>query len=200
MFGSLFARGRKENGSLIQKREQDSSGEEGLWSFRSWKRRVSRISFPRWTYEILARAIHQEYIIARMKAGIPADPSLVRWEQVPESLKESNRRQADTIGLKLDRFRCIIDPLRDWDAPVFEFSPEEVEDLARLEHARWLSERQMGGWRFDPLRKDLSRKATPALVPWEQLPEDAKRVTRESIRNLPLSLAEIDSGYAAPVQ
>jgi voltage-gated potassium channel Kch len=178
-------------GSFIQERAPDASRGEGLESFPLLEKTCQPDLLLGGTCEVLARAIHEEYTSVQVEGGKAADPARVRWEKLPEALKESNRRQADSIGAKLGRFRCIIEPLRDWDAPAFEFSSEEVEVLARLEHARWLSERRRGGWRFDPLRKDLDKKATPALVPWEQLTEDAKHISRESVRNLPHLLADI---------
>ncbi len=181
-------------GSFLQKRVPDSSRGEGLESFPLLEKTCQPDLLVGGTYEVLARAIHEKYITTQLKAKPAVDPALVPWEHLPEALKESNRQQADSIGTKLNRFRCILEPLRDWDASIFKFSPQEEEVLARMEHDRWLSERRQRGWKHNALGKDLKGKASPALVPWEQLGEEAKRIDRESIQNLPLFLAEIGLG------
>jgi hypothetical protein len=55
------------------------------------------------TTEILARAIHEEYVRDQMQKGESraTDRSLVPWKHLAENLKESNRSQAEHIGSKL---------------------------------------------------------------------------------------------------
>jgi hypothetical protein len=76
--------------------------------------------------EILARSIHEEYLTHQKKTAkmFSKNPSNVPWEELPEGLKESNRLQADHIGVKLKAIDCGIAPLTDWDAIFFEFSTE----------------------------------------------------------------------------
>jgi hypothetical protein len=56
--------------------------------------------------------------------------------------KESNRRYADHISLKLQAVDCYLAPLQDWDALEFQFTTLEVETLAEMEHERWVQERR----------------------------------------------------------
>ncbi|MCI0856651.1 MAG: NAD-binding protein, partial [Chloroflexi bacterium] len=95
------------------------------------------------TYEILARAAHEEYVQAQEREGYTneTNPSLVAWDDLPETLKESNRDQASHIAVKLSAVGCAIIPWADWDAASFKFTPEEVERLAKMEHERWNAER-----------------------------------------------------------
>ncbi len=143
------------------------------------------------THEILARAIHEDYVRHQEKLGQSpkTNPSMVPWEKLPENLKESNRQQSDHLGLKLAAVGCAIAPLTDWDAEFFEFTPEEVETLAKMEYERWREEREREGWKQAPAPKDLDKKTTPHLSSWEQLGEDVKELDRNTVRGLPRFLA-----------
>jgi hypothetical protein len=144
------------------------------------------------THEILARAIHQEYVDAQKQLGQTpeANPLLVPWDELPEALRESNRRQADDIGKKLTAIQCGMEPLTDWNAEMFSFTPGEVELMASMEHERWLQERCQEGWTFAPGPKNLDCKTNPALLNWEELPEDLKDYNRVAVHSLPVFLAK----------
>ncbi|MFQ5864543.1 MAG: NAD-binding protein [bacterium] len=144
------------------------------------------------THEILARAIHEDYVYKQRKEGQTpqTNPSMVPWEELPEQLKESNRRQADHIGIKLQAIGCGIAPLTDWDAELFEFTEEEIELMAEMEHERWMSERLQAGWRYAPGEKNIKKKTSPYLVPMQELPEEIKELDRNTVRELPLFLAQ----------
>jgi hypothetical protein len=145
--------------------------------------------------EILARAIHANYVSNRRRAGesVETNPSMVDWERLPESLKESNRAQATDICRKLEAIGCDIVPMTDWDAEPVAFTTDEVETLAPGEHERWRKERQAAGWKWAAAR-DEERKESPYLVDYEDLPEDVKEIDRASVRGIPEFLAEI--GFA----
>lgn len=140
--------------------------------------------------ETLARAIHEDYVRKQAEEGhTPADnPSMVPWDELPEHLKESNRRQAGDIGNELGAIGGSVAPLSDGGQDSFAFGSVEVELLARMEHDRWWRERESGGWRFAPV-KDVERKESPYLVPWEELPEDVRELDRNAVRAIPDVLA-----------
>lgn len=144
------------------------------------------------THEVLARATHESYVREQRDRGATQEtnPSMVPWEKLPESLKDSNRRQADHIGVKLKAIDCRIAPLDDWLAQLLSFTDEEVEQLARMEHARWMAERINQGWRYGP-DKDVQKKTSPFLIPWEdpKLLEETKDLDRLVARELPAFLA-----------
>ncbi len=144
------------------------------------------------THEVLARAIHEEYRIKQGRENDipPADPVLAPWDALPEIYKESNRRQADHIGIKLQAIGCGISSLRDPDAEAFAFSNAEIETLAAMEHERWLQERLRQGWRFTAGKKDSAKKLSPYLVSYRELPGDIKELDRNTVRKLPLFLAK----------
>jgi hypothetical protein len=145
------------------------------------------------TLELLARAIHDRYLdqskqLTQMDAE---NPSRVKWEDLPDQLKESNRKQADHISLQLRRVQCEIVPQTDWDSKPFEFSSAEIEKLAIHEHIRWLDERTRQGWKYTKDLKDIRKKKTPNLVVWEDLPDEMKELNRAAVREIPALLAQV---------
>ena len=149
-------------------------------------------------HEILARAIHDDYVRRQKLAGATpvTNPSMVAWDDLPEDLKESNRYQADHIEVKLAAIGCGLQSLSDWKAVSFERLPEDVKEvfdierLARMEHERWCEERLRQGWSYAPGEKDLKKKTSPHLVPWEKLSEEIREYDRDTVRGLPSFLAQ----------
>lgn len=144
------------------------------------------------TYETLARAFHEEYVRNEVDKGATSqiNPSLVPWEKLPESLKESNRGEAEHIRAKLEAIGCDVTMTSDWNPPLFEFSREEIEEMARMEHERFVRERLHAGWVYGDA-KDLAKRISPTLVPWNELSEEEKEVDRNLIRVLPRFLARV---------
>jgi hypothetical protein len=136
----------------------------------------------------LARALHQHYVEAcRANGDTPhTNPSMVAWEQLPQRLKESNYEQADHIGVKLDAIDAVIVPALDGLAP-FELQPSEVEQLAELEHDRWMRSQLAIGVVLGSAR--VPGVTHPDLKPWDDLDEPAREKDRTFIRALPELLA-----------
>ena len=139
----------------------------------------------------LARAIHEAYIDQQKALGRTpqTNPSMVPWEALPEGLKDSNRQQADHIPVKLRAVGCRAEKVEGTPA-AFAFTPEEVEVLAAMEHARWNAERFLAGWTCGPER-DPVRKISPYLVDWDQLPENIKKYDRDTVQSIPDYLARV---------
>jgi hypothetical protein len=143
--------------------------------------------------EVLARAMHDDYLRRERERGQTPDtnPSMVPWEALPETLRESNRDQAAHIGTKLRALRREIRPAVAEDRPeTLRFTDEEVEALSRMEHDRWWREREAAGWTPGDV-KDAEAKRSPYLIPWEELSEEKREVDREFVRALPLFLARV---------
>lgn len=150
--------------------------------------------------EELAQSVHADYVRRRREEhgsaqgpSLADDPALLPWSSLPESLKESNRDQAADIGRKLALVKCHLVPSAGWDAVPREFTPDEVELLARAEHDRWADERKRAGWQWGPVR-DVEAKRNPDLVGWEELSERSRDLDRDAVRAIPLFLARL--GYA----
>jgi hypothetical protein len=140
--------------------------------------------------EILARVKHAHYIeCERERGAVDGNASCVPWDRLDESLKESNRLFADSIGRKLAAAGCVLVPAPlDGPKPIFAFSADEVEELARAEHERWCDDLVGEGWRWGRA-KDPERRLHPSLVPWSELTEEERDKDREPVRELPRMLA-----------
>lgn len=144
------------------------------------------------TNEIIAHATHDAYVREQTRLGhaLEDNPSMVAWDELPDTLKSSNRRLADHISTKLKAVNCDVAPLHDWDRRLFEFTEPEIEKLAEMEHERWVEEREADGWRYTDGEKDIESKLSPYLAPWEDLTEEVKGYDRDTIKYLPTFLAK----------
>jgi voltage-gated potassium channel Kch len=145
--------------------------------------------------ELIARAKHDDYVARALAEGdSPRDnPSLVPWERLPESLRESNRLFARSVAAKLSEVGARIAPLRGSAEGELVLDDARLEELARSEHDRWMADLEAEGWRHTSGPKDAERKLHPLLVPWEQLSEPERDKDRDSYRALPVVLAR--AGY-----
>lgn len=135
------------------------------------------------SYERIAEAIHRRWRGLQIAEGKPAPA----WRELDDSRRDSNRAQARDIVAKLHRIGCTIGPLRDWGAAQFEFTKDEVEELAVAEHDRWVAERIASGWRPGP--KNVEQRITPYLVPFDELPADIADYDRSAVLGIPGALA-----------
>lgn len=142
--------------------------------------------------DVLARAIHEEYVRNQTARGETKETNstLVDWEELPDHLRESNRSQALHIVEKLKAIGCDVTELDDGDVAGFEFTPQEIERLARMEHERWVEERLANGWTVGP--KGIDRKTHPLLcASYEELPEEEREKDRDAVRRTPKILAKV---------
>lgn len=144
------------------------------------------------TGELLARALHAEYLRSALEHGQTGDAnsSLLAWDALPERLRCSNRRAADDVRQQLAAIGYDLLPLVDWTARPVVFSDDELDRLSSLEHERWRRERVSLGWRLSE-RKDESARTHPDIVPWERLGEESREANRAAMRKRPELLARL---------
>ncbi len=144
------------------------------------------------THELVARAIHEEYIERQKKAGATpeSNPSMRPWDELPHRLKDSNLRQVEDIWKTLHLIHCTIGLSISGREPLFSFTDSEIEFLAEKEHERWVDERVRKGWIYGKVRDD-QRKIHDCIVPWAQLPESQRQKDRNAIQALPPILAKV---------
>jgi hypothetical protein len=143
----------------------------------------------------LARIIHEDYVSTSLKTGHRLHPSMRSWEDLDASYKESNISQAmyAEFILRSVGYR-IVPKSRARRHPSFRTDEFEkrVEDMAELEHGRYMVERLSSGWRQGP--DDPAAKKNPSLISWEELPDGMKRFDRIAVKNFPRVLSA--AGFA----
>ncbi len=146
------------------------------------------------THEVLARALHEAFLRSRRESRQEGrhytehTSTEVPWEKLREEFKESNRNRADRICKQLEAVECSIEPLRDLNPESFSFTDDEIELMAKMEHEDWRKDMVSKGWKHASVRNDRKR-TTPYLVLWEDLPEEAKKLTRDTVGVYPAVLA-----------
>jgi ppGpp synthetase/RelA/SpoT-type nucleotidyltranferase len=141
-------------------------------------------SFNERVLEEMAMAFHENYIAS--SAGRLPD-NMKPWPKLKETYKRANTEQARYAVQILESSGFHV---REAESPSLfqDFSDDDVERMAEMEHGRWNMERLRDGWRFGP--RDDARKLHDCLVPWPQLPEDIKKYDRAAARSFPSILAK----------
>jgi hypothetical protein len=134
--------------------------------------------------ERMAMANHAQHVKEQMGKKDPSDPTMQPWENLREDFKESSRNQVKQIPEKFQRIGFDLMPFVEKPEKRFEFTEEQVEILAEMEHERWVAERLKEGWIYGSLR-DPVKKISPYLVPWSELTEEVKDWDRNPIRKIP---------------
>ena len=148
--------------------------------------------------EKLAMEIHQLYIDTttaqyddKIANGVEIDEDLKKkyenltsFEDLPSQLKISNFRQARSIPIKLNVIGCELANLSDEREAIYEFSDDEVLELAIIEHEEWCSEKISNGWIYGE-EKDIENRVTPYLVPWDVLAPEIQQYDIDPVKNIP---------------
>ena len=145
--------------------------------------------------DILAKSLHENYIENRISGGSSSnnDQSMVAWEDLDSIYKNKNYQQVDNLLMLTSDFGFQITPLIDWDAPSYNFASEIVDQMAEKEHELWMADCTKEGWMYQPGEKDLRTKTNPALINWNDLPDQERQKNRDYVRNIPKLLAK--AGY-----
>lgn len=133
-----------------------------------------------------ARLIHEAYCVEDDRA-CAIDPERKRsasnrpWEQLPETLRNANRRPADHFEVKLRALGLAL--VRKDDAAPARLTKHELDLLARMEHDRWWADRALDGWRHGDVRND-QQKEHPDMVPYQKLNEATRQKDRDNVRTM----------------
>lgn len=180
--------------------------------------RVHQLELDGEILECLAEAAHAVYCEEQTALGwkyglrkneaTKENPSLVEFNELPEEEKEQNRRQVVDIPGKLANAGCYMVPARGGE-PAFAFPDDILEELACMEHTRWMRQKTADKWRY-AAKTDKPMKLHNCLLPWrdgdlaayagfahhlgtEELPEHEKEKDRAAIRQIATILAQ--AGY-----
>ena len=146
-------------------------------------RPVNCAQIPDGAAELLARAVHADYLAKMRTAGKTNHPSAVEWDDLSEEFRDSNRAQARNIGEKLNMAGLAFGA---GDTPfpsVEELDEQTTLLLAQGEHIRWMQEKLANGWTYAPER-DNDLKHHPCLVPYDALPAEEQQKDIDVVRNM----------------
>jgi hypothetical protein len=142
--------------------------------------------------DVAARAFCEAY-----RASLPAaerdDPgnrSAFTWDRLDETYRQANRDAVAHIAAKLasagipaERWRGVDGLPRLTEAERLFHGHSDLENLARLEHERWMAQRRMDGWRSSTApSKDEARRLHPSLQAYDALTEQVKEYDRVFVR------------------
>jgi hypothetical protein len=179
----------------------DGSQPAGLLSFGATYDFAGAIGLFDSRTDHLPRLVHEAYRNAAPGHAVANLP----WDQLTEEMRESNRRLMIHLPAKLAS--AGLD-LTDWlgsglspgalAIPDLRRDPERLEQLAALEHSRWMAERRLSGWQHGE-RRDNLRRRHPDLVPYSALPEDSRRFDREIVLATLEAVSRLGEGQGAGV-
>ncbi len=132
--------------------------------------------------EMLAKAIHEDYIAARKKRNEPIRVA-EKFEDLDDSARYSNLRQAMNIGKKLQKVGYVLVSQDANGKGITQFDDDTIEQYAILEHDDWMEGKIKDGWSYAPTRDD-SQKKHNCLIPWNQLSDMYKGYDRDVARNV----------------
>lgn len=142
--------------------------------------------------DAVARAIHERFVqklLATSQRTPANDPALRDWHDLREDIRESNRLQADHIGVKLRALGCQMVKATEPGAAVETLEPDEIACLAPVEHERWNAERWLAGWRYGtPSNKE--RRISENLKPWKELDGSIRQYDEDAVADIPAVLRQ----------
>ena len=139
--------------------------------------------------EIIAKAIHEQYLIDSKGKDPKKFPAMKSWDNLDKEYKNSNRQFANQIPEKMYMIGCSLNEVIGVEPDVIEFRKEEIEELAKNEHERFVAERLRNGWKYGDKRSDVD-KIHPLLKDWSKLNDDEKIQNRKMVIRIPKYLAK----------
>ncbi|MCD6217180.1 hypothetical protein J7L05_04895 [bacterium] len=148
------------------------------------------MKLPEEIREKLAKYVHSRYRAIYPPQLILTPESMVDWDDLSDELKESNRLNVDNIVQKLNEIGFVIEEVDTETKTLKPFTDEQIEIMAEMEHARWMAEKMVAGWKYGK-HKDIGKKEHPSIVSWRELSDAMKDIDRNLIKNMPWFPAEL---------
>jgi hypothetical protein len=74
------------------------------------------------------------------------------------------------------------------NAEPIDFTPDEIEVMAKIEHEEWVAYYLKNRWEYAPGPKNSDNKTHSCLVPWEELSEEERQKDRDTVQKIPIYL------------
>ncbi len=137
--------------------------------------------------DAMARTLHNAYLRSQLLQGSSPDSnaSLAAWADLPAHKKKANQHAAAHIDVKLRICNCKVCEKDDaLSEAIFPPDRKTLDQLAELEHRRWMAEKYIVGYSYGRVR-DEERMWHPDLISWEELSEVDREKDRDTIRQIP---------------
>jgi len=121
-----------------------------------------------------------------------ADPKSASWADLQESYRRACRNRVIGLLVKIRQLTaCEREKLLNSDPAVIRIALGTgfVEELAEMEHNRWMAERLMDGWRWG-VERDNMKKFHPDILPYQQLRESVKELDRNVVEQIAMLLRD----------
>ena len=166
---------------------------------------VQQLELTDETLDKLAILFHEYFSVQQKKRGYvdgevtdektKKHSSLKDFYKLPDDEQEQNRDTARHIYSKLAASGFIMIPARS-NQQSFTFPGTFLEELAIMEHERWMRMKFADGWEWAPETDKVNKKHAD-LIPWEELEKrsdtTAQDKDRDFVRAIPGILAK--AGY-----
>ena len=116
----------------------------------------------------LAKLAHAQYRSQQPPERLERDPACAPWDRLLPVFRASNRAQADDIPNKLAMLGLRVERLDAGGRPL-RLNERQIQQLAEMEHGRYVFDRLEAGWRHGD--RDANRGRSPYFVPWSELTE-----------------------------
>jgi hypothetical protein len=116
-------------------------------------------------------------------------PTLEPWILLPGEVQDDNRSVVDHINIKLRSFGQLNEPRHytDHKGANIDYSflddPQKVNQLAEMEHRRWMANKFLCGWEYGK-KRDVKTKRHESLTNFEDLDSWIQEIDRLQIMDL----------------
>ncbi len=134
----------------------------------------------------MARAVHCAYVAANDPQNKPTDQP---WELLSWGAKQANRLAVEHVRVKLRTLGLDCAKGSSANNDLFlKRAGENVEQLGRLEHCRWMIAKQLSNWTVGA-ETSYEDKIHKCLVEWDDLSDEEKQKDFDQILAIPNILA-----------
>ena len=141
----------------------------------------------------IAMEIHSNYLEAKYYNKITEE-----WDKLSLEYKMSNILQAKSYADKLNTIHCFYDDRKLMLESVTVLAPNEIEELARIEHDRWFKEKSEMGWSYadyedaspETFKRMRAERKHNCLVKYDMLSRNDQEKDIATIENMIPNLNE----------
>ncbi|MDT8401910.1 MAG: NAD-binding protein [Bacteroidales bacterium] len=116
-------------------------------------------------------------------------PTLLPWNLLDEEIRDDNRSVVEHINVKLRSVGQLSDPAiysKPEKAVInYDFlqDADKVEQLAWMEHSRWMATKYLHGWAYGE-KRDIYLRVHESMVDFKKLDADTKQYDRDQIQSI----------------